>query len=505
MTVGQVERALETLGFWAIETTLLGEEIVAEAYEQLHLREDTLLTMRSTCPVVVEFVRKYHPALVPALAPIVPPYIAQARLIREVYTADVAIVYVSPCFARKDEFRDPQFGGAVDAVIDLLELKRLIDDAEKAPVRGRATVISAVRPSVLKEISLTDGFPRQTLVSRDLTDDSVSVVRGLGDLGRILGALTAGEVGPSIIDMLSCEGCIDGPAVSPGLSLFAKRNVEASARQRPGVTRVSTRAMLAVLPSVETVRSFAADPVVIRTPTSEEIDEVLAAGRLTRGSAPDCGACGWDTCVEHAAAVFRAESSWDLCLPLQRTLFEEQSGVLDAHRAALEEAQTLDPGTGLWNRRAFAERLDIEVARHIRYGSPLAIALIGIDGFGAVNARTREAGDAVLAAVAGRISATMRATDFPARWVGDRFALILPGIGKTAAFAAAEKLRVAISATPYTVGVGGYTRDVSVTVSLGVAAASPATSDAHALIEAADSALHEAMNAGKDRVHLAPG
>ncbi len=504
MSVAQVEHALEMLGFWAVETTLLGEEIVAEAYEKLHHREDVLLSMRSTCPVVVDFVRKYHPPLVPALAPIMPPYIAQARLIREVYAADAAIVYVSPCFARKDEFRDPQFEGAVDAVIDFLELRRLIESAEQDSSPRPSP--NARRPAVLKEISLTDGFPRQTLVSHDLTNADVKVVRGLDELDRLLRALMAGEVGPTIIDALNCEGCIDGPAVNPGLSVFAKRNIEAGARQHPGITHVSTRAMLGVLPSVEVVRSFSPEPVVVERPTAEQIDDVLASGRLSRETAPDCGACGWGTCVEHAVAIYNADSSWDLCLPLQRALYDEQRETLDTHRDALAEAQTLDPGTGLWNRRSFADRLDVELARHLRYGSPLAIVLIDIDDFASVNDRAgREGGDVVLGAIAGRISSSLRATDFPARWLGDQFAVILPGIGKTAAFAVAEKLRTAIGGEPYAIAAGGYTGDVSVTASLGVASASASVNEAHELLETADAALREAMSAGRDRVHLAPG
>ncbi|MBN1193252.1 MAG: diguanylate cyclase [Coriobacteriia bacterium] len=506
MTAPQIERALGALGFCSVETTLLGEEIVAEAYEKMHLRDGSLISMRSTCPVAVDFVRKYYPALVGALAPIVPPYIAQARLIRDAYAGDVAIVYVSPCFARKDEYRDPQFGDAVDAVIDFLELKRMIEDTAEPYAQGHVTMPTVCRPSVLKEISLTDGFPKQTLMSRDMTDASVKVVRGIDDLDRTLRALVAGEAGPTIIDMLNCEGCIDGPAVSPSLSLFAKRNIEAAARHVPGATRVGTRAMLAVLPQIDTVRSFKAAPVKVPVPTAEMIDEILASGRIVREEAPDCGACGWSTCVEHALAIFGAESSWDLCLPLQRALCAEQSSQLDEQKAALADAQMLDPITGLWNRRAFAERLEMELARHLRYGSPLALVLVDIDRFAEINnAFTSDAGDMVLALAAVRIASVLRKTDAAARWVGDQFAVLLPGISKTAAFAVAEKLRETIKAAPCPVEVAGYTGDVSITASLGVVAASPEVRDVQGLLEAADAALHEAMGAGMDRVHLAPG
>lgn len=507
MTVSQIERALSAVGFWSVETTLLGEEIVAEAYNNVHLRGTSLLSIRSTCPVTVDFVRKYYPTLVPALAPIVPPYIAQARLIREVYANDDhAIVYVSPCYARKDEFRDPQFAGVVDAVIDFAELKRMFESVDRVRPDSRRPDAGAIRPGVLKEISLTDGFPRQTLAARDQTDASVHVARGLPELDRLLRAVLAGEAGPTIIDMLNCEGCIDGPTVNPGLSLFGKRNIESAARDHSSATRVSTKAILSVLPAVEVVRSFTPAPVHVDEPTPREIDEVLAAGRFTRETALDCGACGWPTCAEHAAAIFRTESSWDLCLPLQKAIYAEQRDQLDSHRSALEEAQTLDPLTGLWNRRAFSDRLDVEIARFGRYGSPLSIALVDVDGLSAINELLgRSGGDELLAAMATRFSSSLRITDFAARWVGDQFALILPGIGKTAAFAVGEKLRTAVRGAPFVLGSDGYTRDVIATVSIGVACASQDLDGARDLLEAADGALHEAMDAGRDRVHLAPG
>ncbi|MEA5075547.1 MAG: diguanylate cyclase [Coriobacteriia bacterium] len=498
MTVPQVERGLEALGFASVETTLLGEETVAAAYEHLHSRSDSTISLRSTCPVVVDFVRKYHPAFVPALAPLVPPYIAQARLIRSLYPDDVAVVYVSPCHARKDEISDPEFTGAVDAAIDFSELKRLFDEMRPLAPGGSVIAPPPGRPSALKEISLTDGFPRQTLASRDRTDCSVQAVRGLEDLDRLLTAIAAGETAPEVIDMLNCEGCIDGPAVNPGLSLFAKRNVESAARRAPGTTRVSTRAMLSMLPAVDLVRSFNAAPVETRSPDPAAIDTALAEAGFTRETALDCGACGWQTCVDHAGAVLSAESSWDLCLPLQRRMLREQ-------RSGLEEAQTLDALTGVWNRRVFGDRLGIELARVVRYATPLCLAIIDLDGFGLINdAFGRETGDRLLASIAHALADSLRSTDVISRGAGDRFVVALPGIGKTEAFAVGEKLRSAVSGSVVSAEDGGYTQDVTVTASIGVASATAST-DAQALMEAADGALLEASHSGGDQVRLARG
>lgn len=499
LTASQIERSLDMLGFYAVETTLLGEEIVAEAYERAHAREGCLLTIRSTCPVAVSFVRKYHPALVPALAPVIPPYIAQARLIKAAYSMDVAVAYVSPCYARKDEALDPEFGGAVDVAIDFIELKRLIEESAERPARGAVTATPPRRPGLFKEISLTDGFPRQTLVSRDMTDTSVQVVRGLTEIDRLFKAMTAGETAPNIIDMLNCESCIDGPAVNPGLSLYAKRTIEAAARRAPGATRVSTRAILGVLPKIETVRSFTPDPVIVPRPTPSEVDAVLATGGFTRESAPDCGACGWPTCEEHAMAILRGDSSWDMCFPLQRSILHEAI-------TEIAEAETIDSVTGRWNRRVLAERLELELARHERYGAPLSLVLFDVDDLGAINRdHGTAAGDAVLAAIGDRISSEIRSTDLVARFTGDEFAVVLPGIHKTAAFAVSEKLRTAVREVPIVVECDGYTQHVAVTLTAGVSSASSGIGDPFELVEAADAALHMAMDAGKDQVRLAPG
>lgn len=498
MTVSQVERSLEAVGFTSVETTLLGEELVASAYEHLHARSESAMSIRSTCPVAVDYIRKYHPAFVPALAPLVPPYIAQARLIRSLYPSDVAIVYVGPCYARKDEIRDPEFSGAVDVAIDFTELKRMIVEGRVLAPGGSVVAPPPSRPSVLKEISLTDGFPRQTLVSRDLTDRTVSVVRGLEDFDRLLSAIEAGETGPQVIDILNCEGCIDGPAVNPGLSLFAKRNVESAARRAPGTTRVSTRAMLGILPVVDLVRSFTAAPVTVPALDAETVDAALAEGGLSRETAPDCGACGWATCVEHAVAVHNAESTWDLCLPLQRRRLAE-------HRVQVEESRTLDQLTSVWSGRVFRDRLAIELARVVRYKAPLCLALLDLDGFGTLNDTVgRPAGDRVLVEIAQRLDACLRTTDVLGRWTGDRFAIALPGINKTEAFVVAEKLREAIREPLTLSGEGGYTQDVIVTASIGIASAT-ATTDALELFETADGALLEARDSGGDTVRLARG
>lgn len=490
----EVERALESIGFFAVESTCLGEELVALEYERMYSRPCASLTLRSTCPVVVDWVVKFHPSLAPALAPIVPPYVAQARLIRELYPADAAIVYVSPCYARKDEAYDPQFKGAVDAAIDFIELERLLADARPRPPYASSSGVR--RPSLIKEISLTDGFPRRTIVARDGTDTTLVKVRGLRALDELLGAIARGETAPAVIDMLNCEGCIDGPAVRPGMSVFAKRNIVAAEREARIAPRVSTRELLGHLPTVEMLRSFHARPVLRVTPTAEQVEDALREGEFHAPSdLLDCGACGYATCREHAVAIVGGDSTWEMCFPLQRKRMKRTADQLE-HNA------TVDALTGLANRRAFDARLAEEVARVDRYGGDLSLLMIDIDGFKGVNDTAGHlAGDEVLRTLAALLGEGVRETDMASRYGGDEFALVLTGTAKTQAFAVAEKLRLAV----LDVRTRHETSLMRVSVSVGVASLGASTRTPIELIEAADKALYHAKREGRNQVRIAPG
>lgn len=489
----EVERQLESMGFDGVETTVLGEELVAAAYEQTHERVGSgLPQIRSTCPVVVSWVRRFYPQLVGALAPIAPPYIATARLIKSVYPPDTAVVYVSPCWARKDEAFEPEVAGAVDVAVGFDELKRFLAEAPPRPEPFAGLPRSLTR----RDLSLTDGFPRRTLTKRDMTDRDVVIVRGLDELDRLLKGILSGETAPAVVDALLCEGCADGPAIDTPLSVFARRSVIATDEARRPVPEVDTRAVLAGLPAVDLLRSFAAVPVDRREPTEGEVDAALAEAEFTRANTIDCGACGYDTCIEQAAAVSLGHSTWDVCFPMQRKRLEKET-------ARLEEMATIDRLTGLINRRGFDDRIAEEIARAQRYGTRLSLLMADLDAFKRVNdAFGHPAGDSVLTTAGMLLREAVRATDISVRYGGDEFAILLPDTDKTEAFLVAEKLRdtFARARIPLDAGI-----EAAVTISIGVAALSETEPDSDELVSAADAALYRAKQWGRNRVELAQG
>jgi two-component system cell cycle response regulator len=172
----------------------------------------------------------------------------------------------------------------------------------------------------------------------------------------------------------------------------------------------------------------------------------------------------------------------------------------DAAGRHLEELARLartDALTGLPNRRALEEELSRAAARAARAGTPLSVLVLDVDRFKQVNDRYgHAAGDAVLAAVASRGAAALRAGDLMARIGGEEFAVLLPGADLERAREAAERVRAAVSAAP--IAADGLSLEV--TTSLGCAELEAGEAGGRGLLARADAKLYEAKRAGRNRV-----
>jgi diguanylate cyclase (GGDEF)-like protein len=164
--------------------------------------------------------------------------------------------------------------------------------------------------------------------------------------------------------------------------------------------------------------------------------------------------------------------------------------------ADLALASRRDALTGLPNRRAFEEDLAREASRAARAGTPLAVVVLDVDRFKAVNdTHGHAAGDAVLRAVAARAAGAIRAGDLLARIGGEEFGILLPAADLARAVDAAERIRTTLAALP--VEAAGIA--LAITASLGCAALARGETP-EALVARADARLYEAKGAGRNRV-----
>lgn len=184
-------------------------------------------------------------------------------------------------------------------------------------------------------------------------------------------------------------------------------------------------------------------------------------------------------------------------------LLQERTTQLETANSRLEALSYADALTGVANRRAFDQALDVEWRRGIRSREPLTLLLIDVDHFKGYNdTYGHQAGDRCLETVAAALGGCVRrAADCVARYGGEEFAALLPATDHAGARAIAERMRGAVEALrlPSTAGEGGV-----VTVSIGCATVRAVEADAaEDLVAAADAALYEGKRRGRNRVATA--
>ena len=173
---------------------------------------------------------------------------------------------------------------------------------------------------------------------------------------------------------------------------------------------------------------------------------------------------------------------------------------LRARNAQLERLVSTDLLTGLLNRSATAEYLRALASRSQRHGAPLSIVMLDVVGVGEVNATLgHAAGDAMLQAVASRISAELREEDAAGRWSGDEMLVVAPDTDAEGVAPLVARLHGAVSAAPITFG----NERIDVTVTAGGATRAEGD-DVEALVRRAEQALASAASPppiGGDRSH----
>jgi diguanylate cyclase (GGDEF)-like protein len=167
----------------------------------------------------------------------------------------------------------------------------------------------------------------------------------------------------------------------------------------------------------------------------------------------------------------------------------------------LSEVSTRDSLTGLYNRWFVLEKIDSEINRALRHGSPMSLLMLDIDHFKRINDTWgHPAGDQVLQAIGKLLRESCRVYDVPGRYGGEEFCIVLPETKPGNTNVVAERIRRRLEATELSCGDGS----IVVTASIGIAGME-ASSDGEilspaALIDRADRAMYTAKSRGRNRV-----
>jgi len=171
-----------------------------------------------------------------------------------------------------------------------------------------------------------------------------------------------------------------------------------------------------------------------------------------------------------------------------------------AAEAELARRATLDPLTGLLNRRAFMEHCQQSQQRFARYGQPYSLLMLDLDHFKALNDRLgHAAGDHVLKTVGWHLQQQLRDGDIVARWGGEEFCILLPQETEAGALQLANRL----CRTLATLALDWHEQPLQITASIGIATRQTAGESTSGLIERADAAMYQAKRAGRNCARLA--
>ena len=185
-----------------------------------------------------------------------------------------------------------------------------------------------------------------------------------------------------------------------------------------------------------------------------------------------------------------------------KRILELQNALIQARESLRFEALH-DQLTGVWNRGAVMSLLQREVQRRQRSGEALGVIMADVDHFKNINdSYGHLVGDAVLAEVAARLTASVRGYDLVGRYGGEEFLIIVPGCDPKGLVVSAERLRRVIADRPIDSTAG----PIVATLSVGLVSVNADNVDPieHiALVQAADSALYRAKAGGRNRVEIA--
>ncbi len=302
---------LRKLGFDYIVEVAFGADMVSQQYKKILNDENAPPGISSDCPAIVYYIEKYHPELVDKLAKVVSPMVATKRVVKKKYGDDVKTVFIGPCIAKKAESDEIDEAITFTELREMLTLRGITKDKTEAsefdpPLSGKAAIFPVSR-----------GMLHSVNVSEDISEGNVVVADGKTNFRDAIDEFENGMIRQHL-ELLCCEGCIMGAGMSKDNRRYARR-VKISNYVRNKLKHLDTEQWkkdVDEFSRLDYSQVFHAESKKTLDPPEEEITKVLhEMGKYNEKDHLNCGACGYDTCYEHAVAVAQGLAENEMCLP----------------------------------------------------------------------------------------------------------------------------------------------------------------------------------------------
>jgi iron only hydrogenase large subunit-like protein len=311
--------ALTQLGFYAVSETALGAEAVTHTLADSLRNAPPGLHISTACPVIVDHIRKYQPEFTANLTPILSPMQAHARLLKQHYGSDAAVIFIGPCIAKKCEC--DELPGYTDIALTFRDLTQWLEESGINPAQAPDGTFGPAHAAHGALYPIVGGMNR-TLEDYALTNVELIAASGLEAVFQTLDHLDPATLTETVfLEALACPGgCIGGPQTNgqkPTLS--GELAVRRQARGRRPET----------LPAEAVSHHYSPAPPPVDTEDEALIREALKrVGKYKPEDELNCGGCGYDCCRSFAQALLTHKAEPDMCLSHLRKLVQKKANAL---------------------------------------------------------------------------------------------------------------------------------------------------------------------------------
>jgi len=315
-TPGQLVTALKKLGFQEVWESALGGDLISRAYRKRLWGDREKTHVSSFCPSVVLYIEKFVPQLVDQLVPVVSPMMATGMAIKKLRGEDTRVVFIGSCISRIYERHNPQLKRIVDCVLTYHDIRDILDKKGIDREAQEESGFDGPQPGLGRLLSIAGGMSKCAGFEQDLVNLDTVVASGPKGAIRAIQQLREGAFRSKFLDVLFCQGCIDGPIVDQNISGPSRKQivVDFFESQSEPVWE-SNKNVAAELKHLDLSRSFSVKDASMPEPDEKEIQAVLSKlGKTYPNRNLDCGACGFSTCRQKAIAVVQGLAELEMCM-----------------------------------------------------------------------------------------------------------------------------------------------------------------------------------------------
>ncbi|MCP4129574.1 MAG: 4Fe-4S dicluster domain-containing protein [bacterium] len=305
---------LRKLGFDYVIEVAFGADLVSKAYNKT-IKNTRGHHIATTCPAIVSYVEKLYPDMVENLLAIGSPMVAIARVVHEMYGKDTKVVFIGPCLAKKDE---ADRGDDVAEALTFSELRMMLYKNKIESNTIEPSDFDPPHPGKGALYPVGRGMLQSSNLEEDLMSTDIIATDGTKQFTQALKEFEKEKESVKLLELLCCNGCIMGPGMASNLSQFARRGrISNYARRRyNNLDSESWEKNIEKFKNLDLSIEFHKDDQRQDAPTREELKQILRKkGKFNPEDELNCGACGYDTCIDHASAIYRGLAETEMCLP----------------------------------------------------------------------------------------------------------------------------------------------------------------------------------------------